>query len=285
MQEKNNAAPDLIMEIIQNRRSVRHFSNDAIDPKKIELLITAGKYAPSGSNSQNQRFLVISDKEELRKIGERRYVWPYKNAKKMRKKFPGGLIEKCAAAIFVFAEAAHTDNRPNGEYYIWEELEGQNASAAIQNILLMATSLKIGSVWISATEGMNGTRLLSGARWQEIFSDYEITSSMKLQGIVLLGNSKSFNSLGYPKGEREHGATFWDTTERRENAFYIITKRDKNQKFESVNLNFISTVQLSFLKSVMRLLKFFIKIVDYLIWRKECRKHLKHSIEKRKKHV
>lgn len=285
MEDKYTQASEIILEIIKNRRSVRHYTADAIDPEYIDLLITAGKYAPSGSNSQNQRFLVISDEEELKKIGQKRFVWPYKNAAKMRKKFPGGLLEKCAAAIFVFTEAAHTDSRPNGEYYIWEELEGQNASASIQNILLMATALKIGSVWISATDGMNGTRLLSGARWPEVFSEYEVSRSMKLQGIVLLGNSKSFNSLGYPKGEREHGATFWDTTDRRDNNFYKIKKRQNYNAFQALELGIWPTFQLRFLKIAMRVLKFLLKAVDYLIWRVECRKLLKSNIESRRKIV
>jgi len=70
----------IVFDTIKNRRSVRKYLDKKIPDKTLEKIIQAGIYAPSGSNSQNQRFLLISEEKELKKIGLARYVWPYKTA-------------------------------------------------------------------------------------------------------------------------------------------------------------------------------------------------------------
>jgi nitroreductase len=192
-----------IREVIQNRRSVRFFSDEPLSQKDLMDLVEAGVYAPSGSNWQNQRFLVVTDKEEIERIGETRYVFPWrtKSYGKAREKRPAGLLGQATALILVFADAMENDRRQNGEYHIWEPLEIQNTSASIQNILLMATAKGIGTCWVSASDQMSFTRLLSGKSWRSLLAPYNIPNSFKLHGIICCGYPKECNELGYPRGE------------------------------------------------------------------------------------
>lgn len=47
------------LEAILTRRSTRKYKDDIPDRKLIEKVIEAGRYAPSGSNSQNTHFIVL----------------------------------------------------------------------------------------------------------------------------------------------------------------------------------------------------------------------------------
>ena len=58
------------LEAILTRRSTRKYKNEAPDKEIIEKIIEAGRYAPSGSNSQSTHFLVITDKEVLNELSE-----------------------------------------------------------------------------------------------------------------------------------------------------------------------------------------------------------------------
>lgn len=215
---------DIVATVIAHRRSVRRYADTPVDRAVLERLVAAGIAAPSGSNSQNQRFLIIDDPDEIMRIGRRRFVWPYRGTRRERieKDFPGGIVGLAKALIVVFADAAENDRRGNGEYYIWETLEIQNCAASIENMLILATAMGLASCWVSACEAMNHTRLLTGSAWRSVFSSYLIPQSYKIQGVVLLGYPTAVDELGFPKGEQKHGATVWKSTEREALERYLV---------------------------------------------------------------
>ena len=53
------------IEAILTRRSTRKYSDKIPDRDLIEKVIEAGRYAPSGSNSQNTHFIVFNEKHIL----------------------------------------------------------------------------------------------------------------------------------------------------------------------------------------------------------------------------
>ena len=57
------------IEIIKRRRSCRKFIDKAIPKEILEDLLECAVSAPSGFNSQNFRFLLVSDKGEIQKLG------------------------------------------------------------------------------------------------------------------------------------------------------------------------------------------------------------------------
>jgi len=256
---------DRLREVILNRRSVRQFSKSPIEYRDIQDILLAGIYAPSGSNAQNQRFLLISDQAELARIGAIRFVWPYPNAGKMRESKPSGLIGGASAAIIIFADAALSDFRDNGEYHIWESLEIQNCAASMQNMLLMATALGLGSCWISANLGMSRTRLLSGQTWRDALSSYDIPQTCKIQGIIILGHPRArLSDAGFPVGEKEHGASIWSCTQRAPVEHYMIKGRNSSsinpiqpsgvRRFTLALLARLMTFSLSATQSIDRLI-------------------------------
>lgn len=266
---------EILKSILTNRRSIRQFTDAQLVPEHLTTILEAGIYAPSGSNSQNQRFLVIEDPEEKNALGKTRFVWPYPSAEKMREKKISGLIGGAAGVIVVFADAALNDYRDMGEYYIWETLEIQNCAASIENMLNMATALGIGSCWISASDKMSRTRLLSGKSWANALASYQIPAWYKIQGIVILGYPRASNDeTGYPKGEKKHGASIWAPTARHSLEHYLI-KRKTVDKSMPHPLNRIQHVKLLLLSMLSGILLKLLRTIDHSIYQLEVKQALK----------
>ncbi len=52
-----------VWEAIQKRRSIREYAPDDVPQEMIDQMLEAARLAPSGSNRQPWRFLVVRDKE------------------------------------------------------------------------------------------------------------------------------------------------------------------------------------------------------------------------------
>ena len=107
------------------RRSVRKYTGEKIDGGKIISLIKAGMYAPSARNKRPWHFIVIDDREVLKKIVK---LHPY-----------AAMLEEASHAIAVCGDEK-LENGP-GYYKL-------DCSAATQNILLAAHSMGLGAVWL-----------------------------------------------------------------------------------------------------------------------------------------
>jgi nitroreductase len=61
---------DRLLELIRSRRSIRRFSDRAVDRDHIARLLEAARWAPSNHNRQPWRFLVIEDKPQINRLAE-----------------------------------------------------------------------------------------------------------------------------------------------------------------------------------------------------------------------
>ncbi len=54
--------PDQLLRFMKFRRSVRAYQSREVEPEKIQKIIEAGRYAPTGANRQTIRYILIQDK-------------------------------------------------------------------------------------------------------------------------------------------------------------------------------------------------------------------------------
>jgi len=120
-----------IQEALLNRRSIRKYKDKKISKENIDKILKAAMYAPSAMNLQAWHFVVIDDRDVL--IETIKSI-PYAE-----------MLKQSAAAILVCGDSLIEKN---------ESWLLQNCSASIQNILLSAHGLGIGSCWI-AIHGMD----------------------------------------------------------------------------------------------------------------------------------
>ena len=113
-------------ENILNRRSIRKFKNEAVDQSLIDQIIEAGLYAPSARGSQSSIIIQIKDekvKEELKKL----------NASIM-----SADIDPFYGAPVILIVLSKKDWPPRV----------YDGSCTMENMMLMANDLGLGSVWI-----------------------------------------------------------------------------------------------------------------------------------------
>ncbi len=68
---ENSINPDDLLNLIQSRRSVRHYKHENIAPEKMEKLKNMLKYVPTGCNNHGLHFSVIDDVEVMDKFREK----------------------------------------------------------------------------------------------------------------------------------------------------------------------------------------------------------------------
>lgn len=134
--------------MIKTRRCVREYKDDEVSDEDIKLLIDCARYAPSGFNMQPWSFLVVKNKDVMRRLSE------------SGKKSMIPLLEpikdssKTASNFLVFLKTRGTDMFYNAPVLVII-LGNKNAptvdvdcAMAAQNMMLAAHSKGIGSCWI-----------------------------------------------------------------------------------------------------------------------------------------
>jgi flavin reductase (DIM6/NTAB) family NADH-FMN oxidoreductase RutF/nitroreductase len=152
------------LKVIQNRKSVRHFTNQAVSEQQIELLLRAGMAAPTAVNRQPWAFYVVTERETLDLLGEQ---LPYAK-----------MLLQAQAAIVVCGDMEKAGNLKEQAYWV------QDCSAATQNILLAAESIGLGAVWTAAFP-------------------YDERTKVVIETLNLPGHHVPLNviPIGYPTGE------------------------------------------------------------------------------------
>lgn len=133
----SHAVPDgseNIFTVIANRRTIKRFAPHPVEMDKVLQIIQAGALAPSSGNMQNWNFVVITDIDKIRELYHHTLDQePFLSA---------------MAAVIVCGdvEYAHSMYGMRGKrlYTI------QNCAASIQNMLLAAHAIGVGSCWIGA---------------------------------------------------------------------------------------------------------------------------------------
>ncbi len=132
-------------ECIKTRRSIRKYKDKPIDWDKITQILDAGKFAPSAGNIQNWKFIVVR-KEDIRK-------------KLAQAAFDQDWMEDAPVHIVIVGEPEKAQRfygtRGERLYTI------QSCAAAVENMLLTATDLGLGSCWVGAFDEAKVKRVLN----------------------------------------------------------------------------------------------------------------------------
>ncbi len=145
------------LELARKRRSIRIFQQEKDVPDEyIKKILEAGNLAPSAHNKQSWKFVVIkgNKKNELSKlINELSELFPKKSRLLLRMGAKSIFTAPCVIAVFstgeLVLEAPEFGEGLKKEIEsFFQEMEIQSASAAVQNMLLQATELGLGTVWL-----------------------------------------------------------------------------------------------------------------------------------------
>jgi len=133
-----------VFELIKTRRSVRKFRQDPISLEKLLKLVEAARFAPSAANIQPCEYVIVNSREKVNQIFPllkwAGYIHPHG--------IPGKGEEPSA---YIAVLISLKKKKKKGEV---------DASAAIQNMLLTAWELGIGSCWIKSVKRRSIKKIL-----------------------------------------------------------------------------------------------------------------------------
>jgi len=136
-----------LFQLIQTRRSVRAFTTALVPRAQIETILNAGRFAPSGKNTQPWRFVVVEStgkKEALAKLAPQ-----------------DGMIASAPVTLAVLLD------RDAG----YDELkDAQGIGAAIENILLAVHSLGLGACWMGKARNADIERIVGAKEHEELMA-------------------------------------------------------------------------------------------------------------------
>ena len=115
---------DDVLGFIQARRSIRKYKDEAVSEEQVETLLRAAMAAPSAGNEQAWGFVVIRDRGNLDKAMQ---AHPY-----------AGMLSTAPVAILVCGDLARDTH---------DGMWVQDCSAAVQNLLLAAANIGLGTCW------------------------------------------------------------------------------------------------------------------------------------------
>ncbi|MGD8623380.1 MAG: nitroreductase family protein [Anaerolineae bacterium] len=113
-----------LLDLMYSRRSIRDYTGEPVSDEDVESMLKAAMAAPSARNLQPWHFVVVRDREVLDELAEvHKYAY---------------MLEKAPMAIVVCG-----DQEVSKKHWV------EDTCAATQNLLLAATALGLGGVWIS----------------------------------------------------------------------------------------------------------------------------------------
>lgn len=174
------------LEAILTRRSTRRYDGRMPERQLIEKVIEAGRYAPSGSNSQQTHFFVFTDKvhlDELAEIvqaefakmeySEDMYI-SMRNSIAVSQK--GGYVFHYGAPVLIVA--ANRKNYGNAM---------ADSACALENMMIAANALDLGSCWINQLHWLDENEAV-----RAYMACFGLTDEETITGGLI---------LGYPEGE------------------------------------------------------------------------------------
>jgi nitroreductase len=126
-------SPDLLLQLLKDRRSIRHYRQDPVPDEWVDQILEAGRWAPSANNLQPWSFIVVRDPLVRDQVAQyARFFSPT----------PPPLVE----APLLIVLCGFVRDRMYHEY-----LNSDVGMAALQ-MMLQAKALGLGSCWIGSMD-------------------------------------------------------------------------------------------------------------------------------------
>ena len=166
------------LDAIRTRRSIRKFSDQPVEPEKLQKVLETVQQAPSWSNLQCWRLVVVTDKEVREKISDLSFVESFFSTYGYKSNPAQKALAQAPIVIVACADPSKSGDLHQQQYYM------ADMGIATQNLMLAAHDLGLGSVFVGVFDEEKLKELLG------------IPADIKVVGLF---------PLGYPAGEPKSG--------------------------------------------------------------------------------
>ncbi len=183
------------IQAILSRRSIRKYKAIQVSEEELGTMLEAGLYAPSGGNCQYTRFTVIQKPEvlaELKRIVEQEFSRMEVTEGMYRSKVHAIQAAKKGGYDFIYNAPTLivvTNKKGHGNAMA-------DSAAAIENILLAATSMNIGTCWINQLTWLSDDPVLRG-----YLKEFGIEEGEVICGSIAAGYSDQPQAKAQPRKE------------------------------------------------------------------------------------
>jgi len=123
-----------VYKVLEDRRSVRKYKPDPIPEEKLKRILDAARIAPSWSNLQCWRFIVVRDHERKEQLAS---SMPEKNPARK------AVGQTAPAVVVLCADPKKSGKQDGKEYYLLD------AGLAMQQLMLAAKAEGLGTCWVA----------------------------------------------------------------------------------------------------------------------------------------
>ena len=190
------------LEAILTRRSTRRYKKEIPDKELINKVIEAGRYAPSGSNSQTTHFIVFTDEAVLAEMAELvsaefakmeikddTYI-SLKNSINAARK--GGYVFHYGAPVYIVT--ANKKGYGNAM---------ADSACALENMMIAANALDLGSCWINQLHWLDENEEI-----RKFMYRYGLNEDETITGGLIIGYPESGEPVREPL-ERKGNPVTW----------------------------------------------------------------------------
>lgn len=151
------------LNLIKYRRTTRKFTEESIDTDILKAIVKAGQYAPTANNKQDFQITVISSDKIISKLHE-----------KLKVALDNPSYNKFYGASTLILISFPKENE-NAKY---------DTGCVLQNMMLQASSLNIGSVWINQFKLDKTNDII-----RDVLNDLNIPKNHFVKGALGLGHT------------------------------------------------------------------------------------------------
>ena len=181
-----NSDTETLLNIIRTRRSVRVYKSGKVSNEQLDTILEAARWAPSGANTQPWEFVVTRDRKKMKRVRkiyddewrQRKREDPvhYKGLKKDYVGDVSVLVLVCGDAR---TKKVYLTTRQPGDR---EKLFQASIANAVQQMMLAAASMKLGTVWVSVREEVE----------PELRELFRVPPELRLLWVVPIGHARSW---------------------------------------------------------------------------------------------
>ncbi|SFD13014.1 nitroreductase family protein [Ruminococcus albus] len=177
------------LEAIKTRRSTRRFSDKHIEDEKLDAIVNAGRFAPSGGNSQSCHFIVVRSKKVLAKLAE------LAQSAFAEMEITEGMYKSIVHSIKASKQGGYVFHYdPDCLIIVANQKDyGNNiadTACALENMILAANELDLGSVWINQLRWLNEDKNLL-----EYERELGLEENERVYGALAIGYADTENGL------------------------------------------------------------------------------------------
>ena len=178
-----------VYDAIMTRRSTRRFQQKTVPDELLTKLVQAGRFAPSGGNSQSTHFFVITDPDILAELAD--------------------LVQQAFAGMEVtegmYASMASSINRSKKGGYVFHygcpalivtanvKDYGNNiadCACALENMMILGNELDLGTCWINQLKWLNEDPALL-----QKFRQFGLRDNERIYGALAVGYAANENGM------------------------------------------------------------------------------------------